>query len=525
MKCSNQFTCCQRRHHCRYCGSVACGSCSGQKIDHERACDDCYYRDQLLHQRALTLAASPNLSQVHALSPVVQRVLKGKKVQPPQTSSRKPLQEFRDPGSVLESPRINRSIANLQTIYGASTHERERVKPPQIASPILSPRLRELKQAAAAVSAAPSVEKKVMIVVDPFSTGAVLAAEILSRGAKVVRVFSAEFPDHLLNLILDGIKVEFINTIQHKGDLDETVKKIKQLKLGDNLIGCTPGCETGVELADAISEALGLRTNGTQLSDTRRNKYLMGEQVRRAGVRAVQQARVRSLEEINQFLKRFSGSEFKCVIKPVAAAGSDGVYFCKNREDVYAKFKKLYGATNVLGATNTECVIQEYLEGKEYVVDTVSRDGKHKVVAVWEYDKRPTNGAPFVYYCLRLQSATDPKVKELIHYQFKVLDALGIKNGAGHGEVMYTPTGPCLVEVGARPHGGEGSFVPLVNKVFKTSQVKAVTDIYLDVDAWNATPEVPVLDNVFGLQIYLISQIGRAVQQECRDRSRMPSSA
>lgn len=29
----------------------------------------------------------------------------------------------------------------------------------------------------------------------------------------------------------------------------------------------------------------------------------------------------------------------------------------------------------------------------QYVVDTVSRDGDHKCMGIWVYDKRPANGA------------------------------------------------------------------------------------------------------------------------------------
>jgi len=151
-------------------------------------------------------------------------------------------------------------------------------------------------------------------------------------------------------------------------------------------------------------------------------------------------------------------------------------------------------------------VIQEFLEGKEYVIDTVSVDGFHKVVTVWEYDKRPCNDSPFVYFGLRLKSADEPRIMELIEYQKKVLDALGIKNGPGHGEVMYTPNGPCLVEVGARPHGGEGSWVPLVNACLGTSQVKATADVYLDPEAFQLTPNVPILKNVWGLEVDLVSR-------------------
>ena len=45
-----------------------------------------------------------------------------------------------------------------------------------------------------------------------------------------------------------------------------------------------------------------------------------------------------------------------------------------------------------------EVVLQECLRGVEYVVDCVSRDGEHKVLMLWKYDKRPANGADFVYF-------------------------------------------------------------------------------------------------------------------------------
>jgi len=196
---------------------------------------------------------------------------------------------------------------------------------------------------------------------------------------KVIRLFSDEFPEHLHNLVLDGIKIEYVDTIQHRGDLAETVTALSALKSKWEILACVPGCETGVELADAVSEALALRTNGTQLSDCRRNKYLMNEQVRSAGVPAVIQGRASSLEEVNKFLKQF-GSTFKIVIKPVSSAGTDHVYVCRTPDEVRKRFTEILESTNILGKKNPEVVLQQFLEGKEYVVDTVSRDGVHKCV-------------------------------------------------------------------------------------------------------------------------------------------------
>jgi len=194
------------------------------------------------------------------------------------------------------------------------------------------------------------------------------------------------------------------------------------------------------------------------------------------------------------------------VIKPCGSAGSDNVYLCRSAQEVKEKFQIMMGATNLLGTTNTEVVIQEFLEGKEYVVDSVSRNGVTKVITIWEYDKRPCNGTNFVYFGMRLRSGEGKKEQELMAYTKSVIKALEIQNGASHAEVMYTPTGPCLVEVGSRPHGGEGSWVPLVNKCLGRNQVQCLIDAVLDEKAFKAIPEYPILSGWYGAEVFLVSQ-------------------
>lgn len=60
---------------------------------------------------------------------------------------------------------------------------------------------------------------------------------------------------------------------------------------------------------------------------------------------------------------------------------------------------------NGLGNVNQGALVMEYLDGTEYAIDTVSRDGVHRVCAIWEYDKRDANGASFVYFGMELKSS------------------------------------------------------------------------------------------------------------------------
>jgi biotin carboxylase len=136
-------------------------------------------------------------------------------------------------------------------------------------------------------------------------------------------------------------------------------------------------------------------------------------------------------------------------------------------------------------------LVQEYLEGQEYVVDMVSRDGVHKVVAVWAYDRRAANGAGFVCFGQRPLTVQDePEVAAMIAYQKKVVDALGIRHGPTHGEVKWCKGEPVLVEVGARCHGGDGLWVTVTDECFGHNQVRSSIYAYLDEDKFNAIPDV-----------------------------------
>ena len=89
------------------------------------------------------------------------------------------------------------------------------------------------------------------------------------------------------------------------------------------------------------------------------------------------------------------------IIKPVESCGSDGVKLCKTMGEAEAHFNLLMTGQRKLGAQGAAVLCQEFLQGKEYVVDCVTRDGVHKTTFVWVYDKREANGGGFVYFGAR----------------------------------------------------------------------------------------------------------------------------
>ena len=67
-------------------------------------------------------------------------------------------------------------------------------------------------------------------------------------------------------------------------------------------------------------------------------------------------------------------------------------------------------------------------------MDSVSRNGEHKVTAVWKYDKRPVGSAPFVYHATRLIDGGE--AAPVLDMLRKALDAAGHRQGPAHSELI-----------------------------------------------------------------------------------------
>jgi biotin carboxylase len=80
-------------------------------------------------------------------------------------------------------------------------------------------------------------------------------------------------------------------------------------------------------------------------------------------------------------------------------------------------------------------------------------------VAVWVYKKKhglPWNPTAIMNCQNKLLAADGEKQDELVAYVSQVLDAVGLRFGPCHTEVMFTARGPILIEVNARLHGLQG---------------------------------------------------------------------
>ena len=351
-------------------------------------------------------------------------------------------------------------------------------------------------------------DHEVVIVVDPYSTGCLVVKEIMDRGYHVMCLYSHDLADdmkaHVPELAGD---LDYVATIELSSDsLVETAERCRAVAKAESktIVACVVGGENGVKLTDALSEHLGLTTNGTQVPN-RRDKSVQANLVRTAGLRAVREASGSHFEQVEDFLRT---EQYPVVLKPSESAGSDGVKLCASFEEAQAHFDILMQSQLVNGGACPAVLCQEFLRGEEYIVDMTSCGGVHKLNMIAKYDKRPANGAAFVYFGATPIDLRSKEAQVILPYARGVLDAIGIRHGATHGEVMLNEAmDPCLVEVNCRADGGNGNWHPLYKTMAGgVTQIEMTADAYLDPQRFDEYPMEPSMPwKTSGQEVHLVS--------------------
>jgi len=287
------------------------------------------------------------------------------------------------------------------------------------------------------------------VIVDPFSSGALFADAFTGHGVPVVAVLTGPRPPQASP---PSYRPEgFPEIIVYDGDLSSMVGRLRSLAPRCIIAGC----ESGVELAEQLApRVLPDRANVPGLAQARRDKGQMAAAVSAAGLRIIPQICTADVGQVQAWLDTNQLHGTDLVIKPAKSASTDGVIKVPGGAGWREIFTRQLGRVNVLGVVDDQLVVQKFIAGTEYVVDTFSHDGEHTLVDVCRYRKIDNGPHMAVYDTMQWVAPDDPALPGLLEYALSVLDAVGMRFGSAHTEVMSTPDGPLLIEVGARLHGG-----------------------------------------------------------------------
>ena len=317
------------------------------------------------------------------------------------------------------------------------------------------------------------MKDKYIIIVDPYSSGALYADILKKNNIQPIAVLSSEKPP-------DVYSKSFIPNdyaITYYFDSYSEIELIHLLRKFDPIAILT-GCESGVKIAELIApKILPDRSNSAELAMSRWHKGEMNKAITNANLPNMKQICSNSITEIHEWIvfEKLQGKDL--IIKPPASASTDSVTLVKNGVGWEAIFNKMIGVNNRLGRKNTSLMIQEFLTGKEYAVDVITYAGKHSICSICLYNKVQINGVIGIYESMRWLSLDFKDCEIIINYATNVLDALGIMFGVSHIEIMMTDDGPKLIEIGARPHGG--GHPKYSKKAVGDSQIERIVQSYI----------------------------------------------
>ncbi|MCA9168288.1 MAG: ATP-grasp domain-containing protein [Planctomycetales bacterium] len=283
-------------------------------------------------------------------------------------------------------------------------------------------------------------------VVDPYSSGAMLAEQLHSTGIALIAIeSSSSLPSAMRTRFQPAHFQDVLSSPREESQLLNDLASFRPTHV-------IAGFESGVELAERLSHALGLPCNAQSLAPCRRDKFEMAQQAAACGLATPKQCAARELPELLEFAEQ--QLTWPVIVKPTKSVASDQVHLCSSPLDLQQAHSAIVGQTNVLGQCNERALVQEFISGTEYVVDAVRCYGRTKITGFWQYE-RPEKANDFVPYdMMRLLPNHGELQTELARYTIKLLDSLGFHFGAAHCELMWSDGAPVLIEVNARLSAG-----------------------------------------------------------------------
>ena len=213
--------------------------------------------------------------------------------------------------------------------------------------------------------------------------------------------------------------------------------------------------EPGLEAAGRINDNYGLGGTGYEVTRLIRDKWAMRRHLAELDPEAVGAAPLNVRADLDAFGARYG---YPFIAKPIDATASIGVF----RVDGPADLDRVWAEVESLRGTRTDRIsnmyvlqdflMEEYIDGPEFSVESFSFAGRHVVVTITE---KFTDDGHFA----ELGHAVPARLSEEAWDQVRTclsrfLDLMGFRDGVCHTEVRLSSRGPRVIE-GHNRWGGD----------------------------------------------------------------------
>jgi len=259
----------------------------------------------------------------------------------------------------------------------------------------------------------------------------------IEMGLEVVAV---DMNPEAIGFNVEGVLKEVISTI----DTPAILEAARRHKI-DGIM--TLATDMPIRSVAVVARELGLVGIDEDTALKATNKAEMRVALKQNGVPIPKFFRVSNEVEYNRAVSNFT---VPFIVKPADSSGSRGIIKVEDISNLEL-VSEAYSYCRPF-SRNGDVVVEEYMNGPEVSVETLSVDGACHVIQIT--DKLTTGSPHYVEMGHSQPTRHDKETSDLIsEVAIAANKAVGIKNGPSHTEIIVTSEGPKIVELGARLGG------------------------------------------------------------------------
>ena len=231
-------------------------------------------------------------------------------------------------------------------------------------------------------------------------------------------------------------------------DLEASFKAVRRLQQRGWIDRLEATVEAHVLTTAKVRELCRIPGVSVQTTELCRDKPLMKEALRKAGVRCAQSAGVNDAEQLKAFIEEVG---YPVILKPRDGAGAASTYRIHDAESLAHAL-----ADSGLDRRSIPLAAEEYIEGHEGFYDTITVNGKIRHDFMAHYYPNVLKAMrtrwinPHIVSTNRIDA---PGYAEVRAMGQRVIEVLGITTAPTHMEWFFGPKGLVFSEIGCRPPG------------------------------------------------------------------------
>ena len=272
-----------------------------------------------------------------------------------------------------------------------------------------------------------------------------------ARDLDIAMLVAGEGKHALIPEFRDGLRIDL-------SDPDDAIRQVLRVHRDRPVAGVVATDDGTVEIANRAAAALGLAHNAPSAARIARRKDLARTALAEAGLPV---PAVRRVDLRRPLAPQIAGTEFPCVVKPLALSASRGVIRADDLPGLEAACGRAGAIARAAAVASTgeeeldTLLVESFVPGPEIALEGMLAGGKLTVLAI--FDKPDPLDGPFFEETIYVTPSQHPRpVRTLAAERVRAgCAAYGLTEGPVHAELRLHDGDAWIIEIAARTIGGD----------------------------------------------------------------------